>query len=120
MKESDALAARLDELEEAYREAAVQHGAAIASGRHRVANRNYDVLERIATELRARGVSGQELLLRLLQSPDVSTRLWAATHSVAFAPSEAEATLRVIAEGVASPQRLVAEMTLSEWHKNRT
>ena len=119
MKESDALAARLDELEASYRDAAVHHAAAIASGRHRVANRNYDVLQTIAAELRARGTNGEVILLRLLQSCDASVRLWAATHSVDFAPRDAEATLRAIADGGASPQRLVAEMTLSEWHKDQ-
>jgi hypothetical protein len=119
MNEADIVAAPLVLLRDAYRDAALAHGAATLSGRHRVANRNVDQLTWIARELRTRGEGGNQVLAELREHSEPNVRVWAATHSLGIAPTEAEKVLDSAAAGPPGPARLAAEMTLVEWKAGR-
>jgi hypothetical protein len=119
VKQIELAAAPSDNLVESYRRAVLAHAKATAAGRHRVANRNYDEIAAIANELRARGSTGARLLESLLRDDDVAVRVWAATHCLPFAAASAEAVLTEAAAGPPGPERLAAEMALSEWRAGR-
>jgi hypothetical protein len=118
VNEPELIAARVEDLLEAYRRAAVNHGAAIGTGRHRVANRNSDLLASIARELRSRGQEGEEAIEGLLRDEAIPVRIWAATHALPFS-AKAEGVLAEVAAGPPSPFRLIAEVTLKEWKAGR-
>jgi hypothetical protein len=109
----------MDDLTSRYAEAARQHAAASERGDYRTANQTHDLITQIYHELHARGPEGQRELLALLRNADASVRLWAAVHSLAVIPNEAEAVLEEIAGGVPSLLRLSAEMSLSEWRSGQ-
>lgn len=119
MKAIDIVAAPLGQLGASYRTAALEHAAATAAGRHRLANRNHDLIASIVRELRTRGRDGEKTLENLLRDKELAVRVWAATHCLAFAPADAERVLSEAAAGPPSPVRLAAEMTLSEWKAGR-
>lgn len=119
MNDADIAAAPLGQLREVYRQAAIENDAAVAKGRHRVANRQFELLVSLAREFRARGRQGQQVFEELLGDPENAVRAWAASHALPFATKAAEAVLAQIAAGPPSPIRLSAEMTLREWKAGR-
>jgi hypothetical protein len=100
-----------------YRDAAREHGSATAAGEYRTANRRHDEIVAIYHELVRRGSEGRTALLSLLEHDDLSVRVWAAVHSLQFAPAEAEAVLEAIAQSPPGLVRLAAEYSLEEWRK---
>lgn len=114
MRPDQILSATLAELTRAYRQAAIEHAGASASGRHRVANRNYDILEAIQAELRSRGPAGEAELLGMLEDERPEVRLAAASHALASSAARAEAVLQELAAGPPSPLRLSADMLLRQ------
>ena len=119
MNEIELIAAPVAHLGESYRKAAAERANAVAVGRHRVANRNYDLIVSIARELRSRGRDGECALEQMLEHESLEVRVWAAFHCLPFAATAAEQVLKEAAEGPPSPTRLEAEMTLSEWKAGR-
>ena len=119
MSEIDAASAPIQELIESYRAAAQRHATASASGRHRVANRNFDSLATLYRELKSRGDPGRNALRSLLRDAVSAVRMWAAAHSLEFAAEEAEPVLLALATGAPGPLRLSAEMTLRQWQKGQ-
>lgn len=83
-------------------------------GRHRVTNRDYDMIRDVAMEARKRD-SGSRLFAALRSDSVPATRLWAARYSLDLDTLEAERVLKEIAEGAPGPLRLTAEMTLAAW-----
>ena len=114
MKSDQLLSATAAELAREYRKAAIEHAAALATGRHRVANRNYDILEGIQVELRSRGPVGEAELLGMLDDELPEVRLAAAAHASVSAAERAEAVLKELAAGPPSPLRLSADMLLRQ------
>lgn len=112
MKPDQIMSSTVADLVRAYRQAAIDHAAASASGRHRVANRNYDLLESIQAELRSRGPVGEAELQRMLEDELPEVRLSAASHAPASSSERAEAVLEELAAGPPSPLRLSADMLL--------
>jgi hypothetical protein len=108
----------VDQLLEAYREAANSHGKATQVGNYRAANRAAKRLEACHAELVCRGRSAQEGLLRMLDDQSAHVRLWAATHCLAF---RADLAVTVLEALLASGGHvgLGAEMTLGEWRAGR-
>ena len=119
MNSADLAAASVSQLEVSYRTAALAHAEAIAAGRHRVANRNYDAITAIARELRSRSHEGSQALERMLDDSAIPVRVWAATHSLDTCANVAERVLLEVAGGPPSPTTLIAEMTLREWRAGR-
>jgi hypothetical protein len=113
------LAAPVRELVTAYRRAAAAHAVAVAAGRHRAANREFDDLTLLGREMQSRGRDGEHALKGLLTDEDNAVRTWAATHSLTFATALAEEVLASVANGPPSPTRLIAEQTLLAWQRGR-
>lgn len=113
------ISATILELVERYRTAAVAQAKALDAGRHRVANRNYEMIVSIAHELRSRGLPGDTALQAMLGDPELPVRVWAAVHTLGTWPAAAERVLVEAAQGPPSPTRLDAEMILKEWRAGR-
>jgi hypothetical protein len=99
VKATDILSATTGDLVGAYAAAAREHAAASASGRHRVANRNVELLTAIYRELRSRGPAAQTALLSLLTQGQPGVRGSAAAHALEFAPARAGPVLEELARG---------------------
>ena len=99
--------------------AAERHGQATRVGNSRAANRAYAQGRIAARALRAQGAEGEGAVLALLSDADPSVRVWAAFDALPFAPADAERTLRAVAGGPPSPERLSAEIVLGEWRAGR-
>ncbi len=82
------------------------------------ANRNAEVIRRIYSELRRRGLGAQRQLLAILDDPDASpgARFWVASHALEFAPEVGEPILEQLARG---RDGFGAQMTLREWRAGR-
>ena len=119
MNELQILASPLEQLGVAYRTTAIEVEAAIQSGRHKVVNRLYARLASLSKELRARGETGEQLVLTLLSDEILAVRVSAATSALPFAAERAQVVLALASEGPPSPLRLTAEMTLQEWRAGR-
>jgi len=102
------------ELLKAYSEAASAHGAASFAGDAPTANQNHDLVAAIYRELSKRGVGDLSQLRILLSSEDDAVRVWAATHLLAIASTEAEPVLEEIGtkRGLAA---FDARMVLKQW-----
>jgi hypothetical protein len=119
MKPFELISSTVVELTKAYREAAIAHVTASATGRHRVANRNYDLLEEVRNELLSRGAGGEHQLVALMDDAEPAVQLWAASHSLEIASLRAELVLESLSTGPPSPLRLTAETTLRQWRAER-
>lgn len=115
MKESELRKADVFTLVRLYADAAAGHGKATESGNHRTANRAHDALAKVHRELRSRGRDGEAGIQALMADQDSWVRLWAAAHSLEFAPAAAERVLDRFAHGQPGPVRLNAEYTLRAW-----
>lgn len=102
----------------AYKKAAALQGEYNSQGNPKKANQQYKIMAKICRALRKKGESDQLQLISLLNDQDPYVRLWAATHSLEFAPRQAERGLKKIASaksmGVVS---FLAATTLYEWKK---
>lgn len=116
MKPDQIFSATVADLVGAYRQAAVDHAAASASGRHRAANHNYDLLESIQAELQSRGPAGETGPEGMLEDELPEVRLSAAAHASASSAARAEAVLAKLAAGPPSPLRLSADTLLRQKH----
>lgn len=108
----------LPDLIRCYRDSAISHSDAIGCGNREVANRHSTLIAVMYTEIKHRGRAAQRRLLSLLEDPDLSVRLWAASHTLDIAPTQSEATLTELASG-SSLLGLTAETTLREWKAGR-
>lgn len=88
-------------------------------GRWNAANRAYDRAVAILKELRQRGPDALTEVLVLLDDPDLSVRVGAATWAIAFAPEAAIPVLRAAANGPPSLSRLGAEAALMEYDRGK-
>ncbi len=106
----------ISELVTEYRQNALQHGAATATGDHKSANEHHDGLMAAVRRLREKGTQGSQALLPLLDDQNQSVRCWAATHCLDFAEGRARRTLVDLAaeSGIVG---FTAETVLSEWDK---
>jgi uncharacterized protein YwqG len=106
----------LDALIDAYREAAAAHTAATDEGNFKKANRSYDLIAAVHRELGARGEPALRRLLPLMEDADNGVKTWAASHTLKFAPEQAESVLAAVAAGHGLCA-FNAKMTLQEWRK---
>jgi hypothetical protein len=85
--------ATVEDLIEAYRQAAAAHWRATLDGDSKTVNRHYDIIASVYRELRTRGRSGQSALVPLMHDPSKQLRCKAAAHVLEFAPDLAEPIL---------------------------
>lgn len=100
----------------AYALAAQRHGEASRNADYKAANQQYEIMATICRELRARGRDAQLGLIELLNYTNFDVRLWAATHSLEFAPELGEPVLTELSNS-GDLAGFDAKMTLSEWRK---
>lgn len=81
-----------------YRTCAIAHGEATLAGDHRRANLNHDLLMAALQTIES-GELGLRVLLPLLDDPDKSVRVWAASHCVKLDQARATASLEDAAAG---------------------
>ena len=111
---NDVIARLLDE----YVTSAIAHGQATLSGANREGGRHADNIARLYSAIRSLGTVARQSLLALLEHNDHSVRVWAAAHSLEYAPEMAKPVLEV----EASRPGMIgfsAKMTLEEWRKGR-
>ena len=109
----------LDQLRARFLSDAEQYGEALRCGDYRTANPAHDRLVALAAAFRARGTTGEAIVLSLLDDGDPAVRIAAAVTALPFASVPAERALRDVASGPPSPVRLNAEMALREWQAGR-
>ena len=119
MKSLELISSTIAELIQVYRKAAIEHVTASETGRHRVANRNYDLLDEVSTELIRRGATGESQLAALMDDTEPGVQLWAASHSLGIDSSRAERVLERLSAGPPSPLRLTADTKLRQWRAER-
>ena len=102
-----------------YEKAALLHGHSLDEGNSRVANRQYDVLERLRKELQGRGHEGRAVILHLLASRERWIRLVAAGDSLRFEPKQALPVLEELAATPTGACSLTAEITLDAWRNGK-
>lgn len=106
--------AAIPELVSAYAEVARANGSASDDGDHKKANKAFDRIASIYTEVRRRGVEAQKALLPLLFDADPWVRLWSATHALDFAAAEGAAVLERLV-GAKGALAVDARYTLEAW-----
>lgn len=108
----------MENLEDKCRKYAEDHATASKNGDYREANRNYDKLTKLLSELRVTHDKGEEILRRLMKDRSDAVSMWAATQSLPIAEKEALAIL----EAVSARGGIIgfnAEMVISEWKSGR-
>jgi hypothetical protein len=116
MKKSQAKKAGIDELLDAYEQAAVIAGKATESGDYKANNKAVDTIQAVYAELRSRGPEARRALLGLLGHEDPGVRLWAASHALDFSPGDGEPVLEELCS-VGQLLGFSAKTTLQEWRK---
>ncbi|WP_324680659.1 hypothetical protein [Hymenobacter sp. GOD-10R] len=101
-----------------YRQAALLHGRATATGDYQAGNQQYDQLASVYSALKSQGPTAVALLGSLLQDEDDSVACWAATHLLPYQEAQAIATLTRVAatSGIVG---FTASITLEEWQARR-
>jgi hypothetical protein len=117
MRKSQVKAFSTERLVEEFRRLSAEHRHAIKSGNPRAANRKSDTLVAIIKELRSRSPEAQRQLLNLLPDPEPSTRYWAASAILEFAPSQAEQVLEELSRTQRNTLGFGAEWTLEQWRE---
>lgn len=103
-----------DELVQAYREAAIEYGAAIDSKRANAA------LGRLPGILRSLYAAGAERrILELLADESAHVRAWAGFNALALSPDDGLGVLRELAQGPFGSVRADAAMTLQLWEEGK-
>lgn len=101
-----------------YRQAALLHGRATATGDYQAGSQQYDQLAEVYSALKSKGGAAVALLSSLLQDEDDSVACWAATHLLPYQEAQAIATLtRVTA--TSSIVGFTASINLQEWQAGR-
>ena len=108
--------AGLEQLTRNYILAARSHRAANSDGDVRSSNIHAENIGQICKALTERGIDGQQIIIDLLQHPDVSVRGWAACHAVNFAPQAARQVLQDL-QGSHGFWGTNAEMVLRRWRE---
>ncbi|NOK08526.1 DUF2019 domain-containing protein [Corallococcus exercitus] len=104
-----------EELVEKYREASAKHGRLLDALKTRAANKEYDRVIAIESELRMRGESARERILTLLSDAESGTRYWAASAALGFASTEGARVLAELATPPLSQIGISAAMLLDAW-----
>lgn len=112
---------KTSDLIDAYRKAAAQQGKLADQGNAKAANKQYQILAKIVRLLRSRGKDDQAQLASLLNDTNPYVQLWAAAHSLEFAPVQAEAALKKIMADCKNVRLVsfMASVTLDEWKKGK-
>jgi hypothetical protein len=105
-----------DALIKLFAEASIARSTAIRGGKAWIGNKHYDAMTDIHSELKARSLEAQRLLLPLLNHVEPSVCCDAAMYVLEFAPSQAEPVLRSLqsAPGVVGYE---AGLALRMWQK---
>ena len=104
----------VDNALEYFREAAAIHGEATESGNYKLGNKNYDLIVKSIDYLIKE--SAIDHLLKFLDDPNISVRVWAAAYLLPIYEKEALNTLLSIMQGngiIAGN----AQITIQEWKK---
>ena len=109
----------IEELVTEYTKYASQHGKATEQGDYKEANKAHDKLIKIYQQIKEQGNLVHPMFKNMLHSSDPSVRSWAASHSLAISPKEAEAVLTDIGKIPNSLVAFSAIITLEEWKKER-
>jgi hypothetical protein len=109
----------IEELISEYAEYASQHGEGIEHGDHKKANKAHDKLIKIYHQIKEREALNHPMFKGLLFSSDPGVLGWAATHSLAISPKEAETVLIELGKIPNSLIAFSANMTLEEWRNGR-
>lgn len=117
MKKSWLKDAPVDELVDAYEQAAVKYGRATEEGDYKTVNKNADIIIKIYAELRSRGREAQMALLPLLAHEEPGVRCSVGSHSLEFAPEQGEPVLSELALIQKSFVGMSAGMALEQWRK---
>ncbi|MDR2580611.1 MAG: DUF2019 domain-containing protein [Fibromonadaceae bacterium] len=107
----------IEELVSEYIEYASQHGKATEQGDYKKGNKAHDKLIKIYQQIKKQGDLTHPMFKEMLSSSDLGVRSWAASHSLAVSPKEAEAILIDIGKIPNSLVAFSATMTLEEWKK---
>ena len=101
-----------------YRQEALLHGQATATGDYRAGNQHHNQLAKVYSKLKSSGTAAVALLGSLLQDEDDSVACWAATHLLPYQEPQAIATLTRVdaASGIVG---FTAAITLQEWQAGR-
>ena len=117
MRKSQLKTSSTEQLVEEFRKLSAEHGHALEAANARAANRRFDPLVAIIKELRSRGPEAPRQLLKLVADPEPSTRRWAASAVLDFAPSEAEQALEELVRTQIGILRFSARHTLEQWRE---
>ncbi|MCY1036088.1 DUF2019 domain-containing protein [Corallococcus sp. BB11-1] len=104
-------------LVEAFRQVSAKHGHLLDARKTRAANKEFERVSAIETELKSRGAEARERMLRLLDDPEPGTRFWAASVALEYAPLEGTRVLAELAMIPLSMVGLSAAMTLETWRR---
>lgn len=108
----------IDKLLQIYVDASIKHGEGTETGNYKLANKSHSILQKTYQELKNLD-NGKAELLKLLDHPNDSVRLWASWHILDVYPNEAKEVLLEISKKVKELPLISfsAKMTLSEWEK---
>ncbi|MBK9260062.1 MAG: DUF2019 domain-containing protein [Polyangiaceae bacterium] len=109
----------MNEMLNAYREAAIKHRVASYEGNHRIANQAYARIHAIFRQIRDRDADDQRRFMQLLEDDDMRVRGWVAAHALELDPERAIRILESIAIGPSSLEEFAAKMVLREWRAGR-
>ncbi len=96
-------------------ESSKKHAFASESGDYKIANRNYDLIQKAVGYLREH--NGIDKLKELLSNSEVSVRVVAASFLLKHSEQEATSALEEIASKSIPHQSFNAQMILQEWRK---
>jgi hypothetical protein len=108
----------IDNLKEKYREMAIAHGKATASGDYRAANCSHDALIDVLLKIRGCGKPGEVALRALSEDSDESVAGWSATHTLSFDEEHALAILDQLSNRP-GPIGFNAKMVIQQWKKGK-
>ncbi|MEO5625631.1 MAG: hypothetical protein ABIQ70_06470 [Dokdonella sp.] len=100
-----------------YIDAAKSYGEALKKGDHKSANDAHSVIR--SAFLKLSDLGSGEAVLSLLGDENLAVRYSAAVDALSFSSREAESVLEGVVSGPASPIRLMAQISLSEWRKHK-
>ena len=93
------------------------HAQATTTGSYKIANKNYDLINKAVTYLKQN--DGIESLKGLLKFNEVSVRAWVASYLIKDGDQQAISVLQEIASMSIPHQSFAAELVLREWEKNK-
>jgi len=102
-----------------YAAAAAEHGECTIRGDPTAGKSAYARMMRALRELRAEPDRGESALSKLLDHPDESVQVWAATHLLPLSEKPACLVLERVASGPTNLIQFGAKMVLKEWAAGR-